>query len=146
MRNRALSLGVKRTTHLHLVPKSRMCGALLPLSQYAFMAWCSVKAQDNFNFQPLRSVTCGTRDCMRPATGPTTWKAVLLLLAPSSGCYVIVFLCYNFRLLCCSPKHTHEFSRTITTLNLAFLALYNRSIMSVSLSPLMIFEPVHGLL
>jgi len=33
-----------------------MCGALLPLSQYAFMAWCSVKAQDNFNFTSTNNV------------------------------------------------------------------------------------------
>jgi hypothetical protein len=38
-------LGVKLTTHLHLVPKSRMRGAILALPQYAFMACCSVKAQ-----------------------------------------------------------------------------------------------------
>jgi hypothetical protein len=35
--------GVKLTTHLHLVPKSRMHGAILPLLQYVFMAWCLVK-------------------------------------------------------------------------------------------------------
>jgi hypothetical protein len=45
-----LSLGVKQpgvrlTTHLHLVPRSRMRGAIPPLSQYAFMAWCLVKVQ-----------------------------------------------------------------------------------------------------
>jgi hypothetical protein len=37
--------GVKLTTHLHLVPRSRMRGAIRPLPQYAFMACCSVKAQ-----------------------------------------------------------------------------------------------------
>jgi hypothetical protein len=36
---------VKLTTHLHLVPKSRMRGAIPQLPQYAFMAWCLVKAQ-----------------------------------------------------------------------------------------------------
>jgi hypothetical protein len=43
-----LSLGIKQpglTTHLHLVPRSRMRGAILSLPQYAFMPWCSVKAQ-----------------------------------------------------------------------------------------------------
>jgi hypothetical protein len=45
-----LSLGVKRpgvklTTHLNLVPRSRMRGAIPPLPQYACVAWCSVKAQ-----------------------------------------------------------------------------------------------------
>jgi hypothetical protein len=37
--------GVKLTTHLHLVPRSRMLGAMPPLPQYAFMAWRSIKAQ-----------------------------------------------------------------------------------------------------
>jgi len=36
---------VKLTTHLHLVSRSRRCGAILPLRQYAFMAWCSVKKE-----------------------------------------------------------------------------------------------------
>jgi hypothetical protein len=37
--------GVKLTTHLHLVPKSRMSGAIPPFPQYAVMVWCSVKGQ-----------------------------------------------------------------------------------------------------
>jgi hypothetical protein len=37
--------GVKLTTHLHLVLRSRMREAIPPLPQYAFMAMCSVKAQ-----------------------------------------------------------------------------------------------------
>jgi hypothetical protein len=44
----ALSLGVKRrgvklTTHVHVVPRSRMRGAIPSLPQYAFIAWCLVK-------------------------------------------------------------------------------------------------------
>jgi hypothetical protein len=35
--------GVKLTTHFHLVRGQRMSGAIPPLPQYAFMAWCSVK-------------------------------------------------------------------------------------------------------
>jgi hypothetical protein len=51
----ALTLGVKRpgvklTIHLHLVPRSRMRGAIPPLPQYVFMAWCLVKHRDNFTF------------------------------------------------------------------------------------------------
>jgi hypothetical protein len=43
-------LGVKRpgheaTTELHLVPRSRLHGAIPQFLQYVFMAWCSVKAQ-----------------------------------------------------------------------------------------------------
>jgi hypothetical protein len=37
--------GVKLTTHLHLVSRW-MNGAIPPLPHYAFMAWCSVKAQE----------------------------------------------------------------------------------------------------
>jgi hypothetical protein len=45
--------GVKLTTHLHLVPRYRMRTAIPPLHQYAFIVWCSVKAQENFNFYLL---------------------------------------------------------------------------------------------
>jgi hypothetical protein len=37
--------GVKMTTNLHLVPTLRMSGAIPPVPQCSFMAWCSVKAQ-----------------------------------------------------------------------------------------------------
>jgi hypothetical protein len=37
--------GMKLTTHIHLVPRSRLRGAIPPLPHYAFMAWCSVKAR-----------------------------------------------------------------------------------------------------
>jgi hypothetical protein len=37
--------GMKLMTHLYLVPRSRMCGAVSQLPQYALMVWCSVKAQ-----------------------------------------------------------------------------------------------------
>jgi peptidoglycan/LPS O-acetylase OafA/YrhL len=39
---------VKLTTHLHLLTRSRMRGAILPLPQYAFMAWYSVQVQGQF--------------------------------------------------------------------------------------------------
>jgi hypothetical protein len=35
---------------LHLLPKSRMRGAIPPPPQYVFMAWCLVKHRDNFTF------------------------------------------------------------------------------------------------
>jgi hypothetical protein len=41
---------VKLTTHIHPMPRSRMRGAIPPLPQYAFMAWCSVKHRENFTF------------------------------------------------------------------------------------------------
>jgi hypothetical protein len=41
---------MKLTTHLHLVPRLRICGYILPLPQYVFMAWYFVQHRDNFNF------------------------------------------------------------------------------------------------
>jgi hypothetical protein len=34
---------VKLTTHLHLVPRSRRRGAIIPLPRYVFVAWSLVK-------------------------------------------------------------------------------------------------------
>jgi hypothetical protein len=36
--------------YLHLVPRSRMRGAIPLLPQWAFLAWCLVKHRDNFTF------------------------------------------------------------------------------------------------
>jgi hypothetical protein len=44
---------VELTIHLHLVPRLRMPGAIPPLPQYIFMAWCLVKQRDNFIFSFL---------------------------------------------------------------------------------------------
>jgi hypothetical protein len=48
----ALSLGVKLTTHLHLVSRSKNAWSYTSNPQYALMAWHSVKKQhrDNFTF------------------------------------------------------------------------------------------------
>jgi hypothetical protein len=45
----ALSPGIKLTTHLNIVPRLRICGAVPPFS-HVFMAWCLVKHRDNFTF------------------------------------------------------------------------------------------------
>jgi hypothetical protein len=42
--------GLKLTTHRHIVPRSRMRGAIRLLPQYVLMAWCLVKHRDNFTF------------------------------------------------------------------------------------------------
>jgi len=34
--------GVKLTIHLHLVPRLRIRGVILPLPEYTFMVWCPV--------------------------------------------------------------------------------------------------------
>jgi len=41
---------VKLTTHLHLVPRLKMRGAIHALPQYSFMTWCLVKAQGQLYF------------------------------------------------------------------------------------------------
>jgi hypothetical protein len=45
---------VKLTTQLQLVRRSRMRGAIPPLPQDVFMAWCLVKHRDNFIFHSLK--------------------------------------------------------------------------------------------
>jgi hypothetical protein len=40
---------VTLTTHLQLVPRLRMSGAIPPLPQYVFMTWCLLKHRDSFN-------------------------------------------------------------------------------------------------
>jgi hypothetical protein len=44
------SQGMKLTPHLHLVLRSRMCGAIPLLHQYIFIVWCLVENRDNFTF------------------------------------------------------------------------------------------------
>jgi hypothetical protein len=52
---RLSSQRAKLTTHPHLVPRSRMCSAIPPHPQYAFMVWCSVKKhRDSFTFHLCR--------------------------------------------------------------------------------------------
>jgi hypothetical protein len=41
---------VKLTTHLQQVPRSETSGAIPPLPQHAFKAWCSVKTQRQLYF------------------------------------------------------------------------------------------------
>jgi len=56
---------VDLTTHLHLVPRSRMCGAIAPFPQYASMAWCSVKRKYRGNFYiPLSVVRHSSQNKM----------------------------------------------------------------------------------
>jgi hypothetical protein len=42
--------GVKLTTPLHVVLRSKNEWSYTSSPQYAFMAWCSVKHRDNFTF------------------------------------------------------------------------------------------------
>jgi hypothetical protein len=51
--NILLNRGVKLTTHLHLVPRSKNEWSYTSTPQYALMAWCSVKAQGQLYFTLL---------------------------------------------------------------------------------------------
>jgi hypothetical protein len=58
------------TTYLHLVQKSRMLGAIPPISQYAFMAWCLVKKKhwDTFIFTFVMQVNAQvSNECSKDA-------------------------------------------------------------------------------
>jgi hypothetical protein len=44
---------VKLTTHLHLVARSKNERSYTSTPQYAFMEWCSVKAQGQLYLLPL---------------------------------------------------------------------------------------------
>jgi hypothetical protein len=61
----ALSLGVKRpgreVYHSHLVPRSRMRGAVPPLPQYTFTAWYSVKSTEATLPLPLHPLLNGNK-------------------------------------------------------------------------------------
>jgi hypothetical protein len=57
---------VKLTTHLHLVLRSRIRGAIPPLPQYVFLPWRLVKHRDIFTlpstFNILFDVTASNSD------------------------------------------------------------------------------------
>jgi hypothetical protein len=60
-----VSVYMLRLPHLHLVPKSRMRGAIPPLPQYLSMAWCLVKHRNNLNFTLItnyKTVKSGSRN------------------------------------------------------------------------------------
>jgi hypothetical protein len=52
---------------LNVMPRSRMHGAIPPFPQFAFMAWCLVKAQGQLYLLPLplpSSCRCCTKTCV----------------------------------------------------------------------------------
>jgi hypothetical protein len=69
------------TTHLRLVPRSRMSGAVPPLPLYVFMAWCLVKHSDKFTFY-----TSSSR-----GTWLSTGKTLSRL-----NCYHVMGTCYLY--------------------------------------------------
>jgi hypothetical protein len=53
------------TTHLHLVPRSRMHGAI-PSLPHAFMVWCLVQHRDNFNMCDYTDISNRVGDLVSP--------------------------------------------------------------------------------
>jgi hypothetical protein len=91
--------GVKMITHLHLVPKSRMRGAINPLPQYAFMAWCLVKKRTETTL-PL------------PLSLNTKWIA-----------YICVNMWYVFVLYICINIPFHIYFKLLKLLNVSIRKL-----------------------
>jgi hypothetical protein len=52
----ALSLGLKLTTQLHLLPRLRIHGATPPLSQYVFTAWYLIKQHIHLHDMVLKDM------------------------------------------------------------------------------------------
>jgi hypothetical protein len=55
--------------HLHLVPRSRMLGAIPPFPQNVFISWCLIKHRDNFTC--YLTFIWGLPHCLFPSDFPT---------------------------------------------------------------------------
>jgi hypothetical protein len=75
---------VKLTTHLPLVPRSRIRGAVRPLSQYASMVWCSVKAPGQLYLYLYHRVQNGSG--AHPAPYPMGTGGLFPWRVKRSGC------------------------------------------------------------
>jgi hypothetical protein len=58
------------TIHLHLVPRSRMRGAIPPLPHYTFMVWCLFKQRIHLNSVVLPSISGGRLLRPQPKDAP----------------------------------------------------------------------------
>jgi hypothetical protein len=84
------SLILKILTHLHLVPTSRMRGAIPPLLQYTFMAWCSVKKAQGQLYLLLRCWPSKHRVISHSALqGKSSSTAVITQLVPLKCIYSV---------------------------------------------------------
>jgi hypothetical protein len=85
----------------HLVPRLRMRGAIPPLPQYVFMAWCLVKHRDNFTL-PLSLLKLGPVPVARGLWAGIVsdgWNSGIVGSNPARGTDVLV--CPRFSVLCC---------------------------------------------
>jgi hypothetical protein len=68
-----------------------MLGAILPLSQYAFMAWCLVKHRDNFTFTfCLATLVASADDIAGWWPERTFYSAFNLLLARQTDHFLML--------------------------------------------------------
>jgi hypothetical protein len=67
-----------------------MRGAIPPLSQYVFMAWCLVKHKDNFTCTFLKGLLMDTR---------TFWKVCIVMTVVFLSIFVALFHIISIRLL-----------------------------------------------
>jgi hypothetical protein len=88
---------VKLTTNLHLMPRSRMRGAIPPLPQYAFMAWCSVKAQGQLSLPLpyLSNIIPHLGSYPKFFKEPHNSPPCILVHAPATFCIAVTLLLYG---------------------------------------------------
>jgi hypothetical protein len=84
--------GVKLITHLHLVPSSRMRGAIPPSSQYGFTAWCSVKSKGRtLPFTAQAHASVWTFGAVAPTYSRDTQLGALIYLTQVFGRFLLSF-------------------------------------------------------
>jgi hypothetical protein len=76
--------GVKLTTHLHLVQRSKDARCYTSTSQYAFMVWCSAKAQGQLYLLYWCGRIAAFRKAMLP---PSSGGGIAVTLLPSPYSY-----------------------------------------------------------
>jgi hypothetical protein len=145
-------LCVKLSTHLPLVPRSRMHGAIPPLPQYPFVASCSVKAQRQLYLLPsplhFYIMTWATAEIYisRTSVGlylQNLWDITLVILIHFLGYHR--YLYYNRHLLQCYISSITDFVRvTYIAWWHTLLSLYLCALKHNSLEGQHIYVLLHG--
>jgi hypothetical protein len=74
------SQGVKLTTHLHLMLRSKNAWSCISTPQYAFMVWCSVKKKQRDNFTFYLYLYLGIRKLLSNNSYRTTYCNYIIIL------------------------------------------------------------------
>jgi hypothetical protein len=130
---------VKLTTHLHLVPGSRMRGNIPPLLQRTCMAWCSVKSEGQlylFTFLPSLGNRSLSSLYLKRAT-TLLWFAVIdLFWYFTFFQYFLTFIyyyLYNFLKYRFNPSQHVSWKHSSTLINL--FTYFNTALPSVAHQP-----------